>query len=79
MCCALKGHRYYCCGRVELITFTLTVEAEMFGLITVGSHPLKQMKVVYINVEVIQSQNTGLKLVMTQNWSNLHSPDVKEL
>lgn len=30
-------------------------------------------------VEVIQSQNTSLKLVMTQNWSDLHSLDVKEL
>lgn len=28
MCCALKHQRHYCSGRVQLNTFTMTVEAE---------------------------------------------------
>lgn len=39
-------------GRVEGNTFTLTVEAQMFGLITVSGRPLRQMKVACVNVEI---------------------------
>ena len=66
MCCTLKRRRHYCGSGVQRNTFTLTVEAEMFGLITGSSRPLRQMKVVCVNVEFIQSQSTSLKLVMTQ-------------
>lgn len=40
--------------------------AEMFGLITAGSRPLRQMKVVCVSVEVIRFYNTSVKLVMTE-------------
>lgn len=56
----------YCGGKVEMYTCALTVEAEIFGLFTVGSHCLRQMKVVCLNVVVNSSQSTSLKLIMTQ-------------
>ncbi len=58
MYCTLKHGRHYCGGRVQLNTFTPTVEAEMLGLITGSSRPLRQTKVVCVNVEVIQSEST---------------------
>lgn len=54
MCCALRHGHHYCCEWAELNTFTLTVGAEMFGIVTVGSHPLLQIKGVSVNVEVIE-------------------------
>lgn len=53
---------------VEPNTFTLTVkdDAKLFGLIRVGSRPLRQMKVVCVSVEVIRFYNTSVKLVMTE-------------
>ncbi len=55
MCCALKHGRHYCSSRVELNTFTPGAEAEMFGLITVGSRPLRQVMVICAIVEVVLS------------------------
>lgn len=66
MCCALRCHHHRCWGRVELITFNLTVKSEMFGSFMVSSRPLWQMTVVCVNVGVIQSESTSLKLVMMQ-------------
>lgn len=46
-----------CCStRVKLYTFKLTVKAEMFALLSA----------VCVNVEVIHSQDTSIKLVMPQ-------------
>lgn len=44
MCCVLKRHPHYRRGRAELNVLTLTVKVEMFGLITISSRPLWQMK-----------------------------------
>ncbi len=44
---------------MKLNTFTLTFEAVMFGLITVGSCALQEMKIVCVNVEVILSLHTA--------------------
>lgn len=63
----LEHHLHYCNGRVELNTFYITTAgALMFGLITVGCRPFWQMNLACATVEVIQSHNASLKLVMTQ-------------
>lgn len=59
---------------MELNTYMLAVEAEMFGLITASSRPLRQIKAVCVNVKVIQPQNTHVKLLMTQGQKNREVP-----
>lgn len=39
---------------------------EMIGLVTVGNHHFEQIKVVFENVKVIQSESTSLKLIIIQ-------------
>lgn len=62
-CCVqnLKQHRH----TDKLNTFTLTFEAWMFVLFTVRSLLLPQMKVIYVNIEIIQSQNICVNLDYT--------------
>lgn len=38
----------------------------MIGLVTVGNHHFEQIKVVFENVKVIQSESTSLKLIIIQ-------------
>ncbi len=51
---------------VKMSAFSLKVKVQMFGLITVNNILLRQLIVAYVNVEIIQSQNTNVKLVVTQ-------------
>lgn len=52
MCCALKHRRHCYIGRAHLNTFTMTIEAEMFGLI-IAIMLFRQMKILFVNVEVL--------------------------
>lgn len=62
-----------CLQNSSITAVDSTVEAEMFGLMMAGSHPVHQMKV----TRVIHSRSIRLKPVMTQ--TDVRSLDMKVL